>query len=74
MKEIICDTCGNIGYSAYAGAPCSKCKTRTCIHPELTQEDCNCLDIDGTCLVEEFYQGDWECLWETDREAVQDET
>ena len=44
-----------------------------CIHPELTQDDCNCLDIDGACLVEEFYQGDWECLWETDREAVREE-
>lgn len=47
--------------------------TKLCIHPELTQDDCNCLDIDGTCCVEDFYQGDWECLWETDREAVREE-
>ena len=71
MKQLTCPECGNVGYSAYEKTACMKCKTRSCIHPELTQDDCNCLDIDGTCLVEGFYQCEWECLWETDREAVQ---
>lgn len=78
--NVVCYECQESGLGVVIHKP--KCShnikrenlTRTCIHPGMTQEKCNCLDIDGTCLVEEFYQGDWECLWETDREAVQDET